>query len=171
MADLLSPEKGDPCGVRGSVSVLMVMILPAMLIATALAIDIGMVAWARAAAQAAADLAALAAVQEIDLDLLAQGKRRLIEDIAVDRAHAVVRDNIARSGPALGPASQVAITVLVLNPGEDGAVTHPRDGKRLSDPTVCVTVETRTWLPLLSAMGHGLVVGAHADASVVERRR
>jgi len=152
------------------VSAITALALPAMILAAGLVTDAGMVIWVKACAQSAADLAALAAVQEIDLDKLALGERWLVEPIALERAVSVARDNLARGGEALD-ADNAVVRVLVFNMKEGETVFHPGDRRPLRDPTVCVTIEVKARLPFLSPIKVLGAVFAHADASVVERRR
>lgn len=155
---------------RGSVSVITVLAVPAMILAAGLAVDAGVVIWARTVAQSAADLAALAAVQEIDLDRLASGERWLVAHLAIDRAEDVARDNLARGGESLG-AQGAVVRVRVFNVREGETERHPGDGRLLRDPTVCVTVETTPRLAFLSGVRKPETIAAHADASVVARKK
>ncbi len=155
---------------KGAVAAITVLALPVMILAAGLVIDAANVVWARAAAQSAADLAALAAVQELDLDRLARGERWLTEHLAVARAREVAVDNLSRAGEALG-AGNAGIRVRVYNVRQGETVVHQDDGRPLGDPTVCVTLELRARLPFLSAVNAPVVIRAHADASVVERKR
>ncbi|MGE5485159.1 MAG: pilus assembly protein TadG-related protein [Ignavibacteriales bacterium] len=147
-----------------------VLAVPAMILAAGLVVDAGAVIWAKAVAQSAADLAALAAVQEIDLDRLASGERWLVEPDAMKRAVDVARDNLARGGGALGAESAV-VRVRVFNMSEGETERHHGDGRLLRDPTVCVTVEVRPRLVFLSPLKKPETITAHADASVVARRK
>jgi Flp pilus assembly protein TadG len=143
--------------------------LPAMLVAAGLAVDVGMTVWARAVAQSAADLAALAGVQELDLDLLARGERRLMTGPAVARARDVALRNVIAAGGALGPSS-AGVDVRVFNVPVGEVFPHPGDGRPMRDPTVCVTVTLRPRLPVLALFRGPDTVTAHADASVLEKK-
>ncbi|NPV70825.1 MAG: hypothetical protein HPY55_09310 [Firmicutes bacterium] len=157
-------------GERGSVSATLALTFPVLLVAVSLVTDAGVAVWARAVAQASADLAALAAVQEIDLDRLARGERSLVEGAAVARARAVAIDNLNRAVAGLGPIFEVSVDVCVYNPESGGTVVHQRDGRRLRDPTVCVTTGLQATVPSLAAGWRRIAVSAHADASVVEKK-
>ena len=156
---------------RGSVSVLTILVLPVLLASSAFAVDVGLMAWLRGTAQAAADLGALAGVQEIDVVRLARGERWINEGAAMARAKEVALENLTRNVKTLDPSREVVVKTRVFNLPDGEAAVHPGNGRVLKDPTVCVTIEVSTRLPFLSLVRRNVAVVVHADASVVQKSR
>jgi Flp pilus assembly protein TadG len=155
-------------GEGGGAALLTVLAMPALLLAFGLIVDASQFIWARGAVQAAADLAALAAIQEIDLEALAAGERRIVVEQATDRGREVALDNMSRAGSMLD-VENATIEVVVYNTPDGASLVHVRDGRQLRDPTVCVSITVRPRLALLGRMEQA-AVRAHADASVMEKR-
>lgn len=150
---------------RGSASVWFVLVLPVALLALGLVLDVGRLVVVRAHAQAAADFAGLAAVQELDLDRLGRGERWLRAGDAERVARAWVVDNLRHGlGEEVALASETRIAVI--NAGEEAPRRHPWTGRTLRDPTVAV--ETAVPVRLRFVPGRPQVrVTVRADASVV----
>jgi len=127
--------------------------------------SLGQVIWYRHIAYQAADLGALAGVQALDLDQLAQGRLHLLAGEASAKALEYARENILLN---LGSLSQgLDVQVHVINP-EGAAASDPITGRVINHPTVCVVLR----LPV--TLRAGVVywtqeINAHADASVVPR--
>lgn len=151
---------------RGAAAVLVVLFLPCLLASLALALDVGALLVARAQMRAAADMGALAGVQDLDYDLLAQGLIVIRSADAVRDAREWVLANL--EGRAFIEPGTVRVVVAVLNTEGAGAVSCPVTGRLLEWPTVCVKVEAMARLPFLPALGL-VKVSIHADASVVGR--
>ncbi|MEW6523099.1 MAG: pilus assembly protein TadG-related protein [Bacillota bacterium] len=155
---------------RGAVAAMVILLLPAFTALLALVADLGLVLHARAALRASADLAALAGVQELDLEALAQGEPRLLPDVAMTVANTYARANISKQlGNAAGQVLQVKVDVYNASAREP--LVHDRTGRLLEAPTVCV----RLTLPLRLVLATRIMgrseyrVEAHADAAVVRR--
>src|SRR5690606_8648028 len=71
---------------RGAVAALVALVLPVLILSAGLVVDVAYLFWMRAALQATADFAALAGAQNIDLEALAQGERRLLVEQAAGDA-------------------------------------------------------------------------------------
>ncbi len=99
----------------GAAMTLVVLFLPCLLVASALVLDAGALLLARACLAAAADMGALAGVQGLDYERLAEGDIVIKEAEAAADAEAWVRDNLA--GRAFLEAGSVVVAVEVLNPG------------------------------------------------------
>jgi uncharacterized membrane protein len=156
---------------RGGVAALVVVSLPVLLIVLALVVDAGTIFWARASLAAAADLAALAALQELDFEALARGQPRLVEAAAAAVARAWSLENVAaRLGTR--SAERLEVRVTVYNGSTDQPLPHATSGRVLTVPTVCVHLRLPVRLPVAGLIMPGLsaVAQAHADAAVVPRR-
>ncbi len=153
---------------RGATAALVALFLPCLVAAVALIIDAGALLVARAQMAAAADMGALAGVQDLDYDLLASDGRLLVlEEPARADAEAWVRGNL--EGRAFIAPETVSVAVTVCNPGSGVAEpVCPVTGRLLTDPTVCVLVRAEARLPFLPGLGP-VGVSVHADASVVGR--
>jgi len=150
---------------RGAAAVLVALFLPCLVLAVALAVDVGALLLARAELQAAADMGALAGVQDLDWDLLAEGVLFIRPEDARADAETWVRANLNGS-PFLESAS-LAVVVTVINPAEEPAAC-PVTGRKVTRPTVCVLVRAGVRLPFLPR-ADPLTVNVHADAAVVGR--
>ncbi|MCL6581720.1 MAG: hypothetical protein K6U08_08935 [Firmicutes bacterium] len=155
-------------GERGAVAALVALFLPCLLAAAALVLAVGALLVARAQLRAAADMAALAGVQDLDWDLLAQGVVYLREEEATADALAWLRANL--DGRAFLEEGRAEAFVRVLNTvdptGSPVPAACPVTGRTLDAPTVCVLVRAEVRLPLLPGP---VTVSVHADASVVGR--
>jgi hypothetical protein len=125
----------------------------------------GQVLYCRQMAYRAADLAALAAVQSLDLGALAEGVLRIVPEEASTVASGYARANL----PDLsrGTGSDLQVEVEVLNPDPQGK-HDPVTGQLHGYATVCVRL--RFTVPLrLGPLAWRQSIAAHADASVVPR--
>lgn len=159
---------GDRRAERGSIAVFLVVTLPLLIMLAGSVIDIGMLFCANSLAYAAADMAALAAVQDLDLQMLAEGKRQIMPDAARRDAEAFLATNILKNWPGLAP-EDIAVAVTVYNVEGGGDDRHAFNGRHLSDPTVCVRVSFPVKLRFISAFAGTVSARAHADASVVRK--
>lgn len=149
----------------GAVLVLVVAVLPVLVAAMALVVETGRLFVLARWVQAAADLGALAGAQEVDLERLAVGERCLDEERARKEAERVTEDNLRDLGGVVGSSR---VRVYVINVA-DGPSPHPLTGRLIRDPTVSVWVEVT--VPVrLAWWTRDVCLGAHADASVVEKR-
>ncbi|MDQ7793022.1 MAG: pilus assembly protein TadG-related protein [bacterium] len=153
----------------GAALVITILMLPVLLLSLALVADAGMLMLARQLAHTAADMAALAACQELDPDRLDRGE--LVLDPA--RARAVARnyamDNLRSAFPGIDLTEDVVVTVGVHNPNPSAPGRDQVTGRELLHPTVCVTIDVAVPLRLFPVPGGRVWVWAHADASVVIR--
>lgn len=157
------------CGQRGGVATLVVLFLPCLLAGAALVIDGGVLLVSRAQVAAAADMGALAGVQDLDFERLAEGTVYILPGQAIADAEAWVAANL--EGLAFIERDSLVLTVTVCNPetGEGGGgLRCPVTGRALSSPTVCVVVRAAVRLPFLPR-AVPVTVRVHADASVVGR--
>lgn len=155
---------------QGAVLVLVVLLLPLLVLAAGLVADLGMLFYARHLAYAAADLGALAGVQDVDLDRLAGGERWIKEGPARRDAEEWTRKNLEANFPGKGAGRRAMVKVEVYNPAPG---RHSRDGftgRMIGDPTVCVVVHLPLRLQFLSVLVPEVELTVHADASVVEKR-
>ena len=145
--------------------VLLVVFLPVLVAVMALMAETGRLFVVARRVQAAADLGALAGAQEVDLERLAEGERYLDEGRARTQAERLTRENLRDLG---GAAANAGLQVYVINVAT-GPAAHPRTGRLIRDPTVSVWVEVTVPLYLIGWRSE-VTLGAHADASVVEKR-
>lgn len=151
---------------RGSISVLVVIWLPLILVCAALVTDLGRAIVARGRIQAASDFAALAAVQNVDLDRLYEGVPVLLEDRAIDDAVNWAQQNLYASLPRINANDRVLVEPSVYNGSHTSPLVNRRTGRVINDPTVSVCVEVPwstkgSWLPircLLRAIGDASVM-------------
>ncbi|PZN07864.1 MAG: hypothetical protein DIU69_10965 [Bacillota bacterium] len=149
----------------GSVAVWFVLVLPVVLLALGLSLDVARIVVARAQAQAAADLAGLAAAQELDLERLSRGEPWLRPVEAERVARSWIADNL-RLGLGEQLAGAAETRVVVVNATDDAPASHPWTGRLLREPTVAV--ETIVPLQLRFVPGRPQVrIAVRADASVV----
>lgn len=148
----------------GAVLVLVVAFIPVLVAVMALVLETGRLFVLARWAQAAADLGALAGVQEVDLERLADGERYVDEERARLAAERITRDNLRDLGGVVGSSH---VQVYVINVA-GGPTTHPRTGRLIRDPTVSVWVEVSAPVHLVW-WTREVHLAAHADASVVEK--
>lgn len=156
-------------GQRGAVLALVIVFLPCLAAGVALVVDAGTLFVARSDLQAAADMGALAGVQDLDYDLLAGGDVVIKEADALRDAGAWVTANL--TGRVFIDPASLRVVVAVRNTGAGvwgSVVTCPVTGRVLEYPTVCVSVTADVRLPFFSWFGP-VTVSVHADASVVGR--
>lgn len=158
--------KGRRRGESGAVAALVALFLPSLLAALGLVADLGALLVARAELSAAADLGALAAVQDLDLELLAEGELFLEAESARRDAEAWVRANLS-AATFIDPDS-IEVEVTTLNTAGWRAPACPVTGRTVEWPTVCVLVTARARLPFALGLSSVRMV-VHADASVVGR--
>lgn len=140
------------------------LFIPVLLAALTAILSLAQIMHLRQLAYQAADLAALAGVQCLDLERLAVGQLELEPESAITSALAYASRNLAAAGlDASGPI----IDVRVLSPTEDG-LPDPITGKIHQYPTVCVTVSFQGSFRF-GPVAWTQVIRAHADASVVPR--
>ncbi|MDP2871754.1 MAG: hypothetical protein Q8P31_04370 [Bacillota bacterium] len=150
---------------RGAAIAAAVLFLPALLAVMAALFSLGQVVWYRHIAYQAADLGALAGVQALDLDQLAQGKLHLLTGEATARASEYAWENIVL---ALGPLPPgLDVQVHVINPAGADA-SDPITGRVIEYPTVCVVLRFPVNLRV-GPVQWTQDINAHADASVVPR--
>lgn len=152
-------------GERGSATLMTVLLLPLLVLVLGAVFDLGLLRRGAARVSAAADLAALVAVNDQDHAALAQrGELRLAQD-----AESVARDYLERNLAPLG--ASLAATAGDIAAAADIAVfpeggTDPRDGRTYESPTVRVFAEAPLRTGLLRAiLGPTVVVRAHAAAA------
>jgi len=152
---------------RGAALVITVLLLPVILLSLALVADVGLLLLARQRAQGAADIAALAASQEVQLPLLARGEVALDEASARARAAEYVTLNLTAAFPGMHLARDAIVEVHVYNPTPGQPERDRVTGREILHPTVCVVIEFRVPMWFLRVSGGGVWIQVHADASVV----
>jgi len=150
---------------RGAAGLLTVLFLPALVGSLLAVVALGQTILARHLVTHAADLGALAGVQALDLDTLAQGRMVLIPEEARARSREYVMYNLSLTFPEAGP--EATIETEVIDP--EGSVRRdPVTGRVHEWPTVCVLVSMRIPIGVGPFRGYA-DIQAHADASVVPR--
>jgi hypothetical protein len=116
--------------------------------------------------RAAADMGALAGVQDLDYRALAEGEVLIVPEKARADAEAWVRANL-EDLTLIEPGS-LEVVVTVINLSGERAPSCPVTGRRVRHPTVCVLVQALVRLPFTVSLGP-VRVSVHADAAVVGR--
>lgn len=150
---------------RGAAALLVVIWLPVLLAVTSLAVNLGRILVDRSRLQSAADLAALAAVQSVDWDALAEGEIRLVPELAEMAARDYSRENLER----LMDREAKEVRVWVINGSVDDPAPHPVTGDDLEYPTVVVRIDVDRPASVLGAALGSFTLSAEADASVRPR--
>lgn len=153
---------------RGGVLPLLAIFLPLVVIVLALAADAGILLAARGTVYAVADVAALAGAQELDLDRLARGEQYILPARGSFHARSVAWRNLAANGLLRG---NTRVEAAVINASPRSPRPHPWNGLLLTDPTVVVGIRVGVPSHFLSGVWRKVPVMAHADASVLPRRR
>lgn len=157
---------GERGAERGAVIAWVALSLPLLLVCLSLVADVGRWFIRKSTVVAIADLAALAGVQELDLERLAAGERYLVVDQARVQAIQTATINLERNALA---GSVNGIRAEVLNASATSPLHHPVTGRVLVDPTVFVEIRVRGPALITSLIGAGMEVSARADASVIPR--
>lgn len=159
-----------PWGQRGAALALSVLFLPLWLALATIAIDVAYIMWVHAGIRAAADLGALAAAQNLDLEALAQGDPEIIPEEAHRDARQWIMDNLRQQRSTAPWAEKADIRVWVLN-GKPGApLQHPLTGRIITDPTVAVEVSLPARVFLVPRKLGEIPLKVRADASVMGRK-
>jgi len=145
------------------------LVLPVLILSAGLVVDVAYLFWMRAALQATADFAALAGAQNIDLEALAQGERRLLVEQAAGDARHWARLNLA-AHPATARYQDTAEVDVVVTNAQPGVPARQRwSGRLLTDPTVSVRVSLRVEPFLVRSVLPEVEVAALADAALLEK--
>ncbi|EKP93805.1 MULTISPECIES: Tad domain-containing protein [Thermaerobacter] len=152
----------DPQG--GAVGAAFLLLLPVILAALGLVLDGSRLVLTRAHAQAVADFASLAGVQEVDEEALARGEPALRAGAAAATARLWAESGLRR---AFGEevARRAVIEVVVINGSPSQPRRHPWSGRRVEEPTVGVRLVVPVALAWRPAAGAVRLTVA-ADASV-----
>lgn len=166
-AEAKDKAKAKAKAIKGGVTLLVALYLPVCILAMGMVFDLGLAFVVRQTAQAACDMGALAAVQELDWDQLAEGIL-VIDTVAARRQGADI--TFANLAPLVrkGLITEPVISIAVNNPvgGADDFGTE--------EPAVTVeaSMTVRTfflrWLPGLAS---GIPMTVRAEARCVERTR
>ncbi|HEY8449696.1 MAG TPA: pilus assembly protein TadG-related protein [Bacillota bacterium] len=149
---------------------LVALAMPVLLLAAGLVVDIAYLFWMQAQLQAAADMGALAGAQNVDLEALARGERRLIPSSAAEDARRWALDNLAANLPtALAGAKPVEVAVEVYNAAPEAPRRQRWSGRVLTEPTVSVRVSLTVPTLLLGWLVPEVPLAAMADASLLEK--
>jgi Flp pilus assembly protein TadG len=147
---------------EGLVAVSFALFLPVALILLSLVMDVAWISIVRTQLQIAVDFGALAAVQDLDLELLANGRCELLVDSATATALAYAWENL-ETGIASGNLSTCQVSCDVYNPGNHGFHGPPYT---VQYPIVCMHASISLRSPITSL---ARTVTAHADASLMPR--
>lgn len=154
---------------RGAVAAMVVLALPVLLLTSALVVDVAYWFLVRASLQSAADLAALAAAQNVDLTALAQGERQILPEPARREARQWVYDNLQSNRVTAQLLDRVDVTVRVYNPQPEAPVRHEFSGRLLYDPTVTVQLLIDAPTFLAGMVVSSVPIRVLADASLLEK--
>ena len=161
--------KGGLSNDKGSISTLLVIFLPVLLLIMALVIDVGLLATARNNLQAAADMGALAAAQNLDLKELQVGEIVILEKEAIKDGKLWTEENLFRNLPNLIECDETIVKVKVYNGSADRFMYDQYSGRRLEDPTVCIVIEASHKFYFIHGVFGKQKIIVHADASVLKR--
>ncbi|REJ38400.1 MAG: hypothetical protein DIU84_00205 [Bacillota bacterium] len=154
---------------QGAVAALVALALPVLILSAGLVIDVAYLFWMRTAVQAAADFAALAGAQNVDLEALAQGQRLLlVEEAAADARH-WARLNLAAHPATAGYQDAALVEVVVTNAAPGAPARQRWTGRLLTDPTVSVRISLRVRPFLIRSLVPEVEVSALADAALLEK--
>ncbi len=156
---------------RGAAAALVICMLPVLVITMAFAVDLGLLVWYRFTLMDVADLSALAGVQELDLEALADGEPRLLSGEATAAAVDYARANVqARLGATA--LNALEMHVQIYNGSEDSPLIHAHCGRELIHPTVCLQLSLPVPFVLVGHLSgrEDIRVTAHADAAAVWRQ-
>lgn len=151
---------------RGAVALEVVLFLPAVIALVAILLNLGIIFLTKYRLQTAVDLGALAAVQDVDLEALADGRRVLLVDQARKDATDITLRNLGYLGSALNEAQ---VSVAVHNVDKPVRERDDWTGKTIEEPTVCVRAQAPGWGMTLALASLKVRLEVHADASVLER--
>ncbi len=150
---------------RGAAVLLVVLWLPVLLAGLSLVVNLGHILVSRSRLQAAADMAALAAVQSVDWDAMMEGEVRLVRDLAEANA----RDYAVANLQSLLDREPEELEVWVINAAPGAPGNHPLTGSPLEYPTVVVRVSARGPGLWLGGDAGAFTLRAEADASLRPR--
>lgn len=150
---------------RGAVAVCLVLFMPVMVLLASLVLDLGNMLFVKQALSCAADMAALAGAQEVDLEKLWAGRRVLREGDAEARAGEAARLNVLWNLSRLPGVSELQVVSRAMNGSDQLAIGDE------FDPTVCVELRLPVGLRFFRSGSGKITLRAHAHASVLERRR
>ncbi len=153
----------------GGVAALVALFLPVMVLAAGFVLDLGLVFAVRQMAYGAADLAALAAVQDLDLDRLALGELFLVAEAARRDARAYALNNLRSNLPGTDVDATAQVAVEVYNPEPGHPLRHRVTGRRLATPTVSVAISLPVHTYFLAPLAREIPIRVRADASVVRK--
>lgn len=152
---------------RGGVAALVIVALPVLVFMLGLVVDMAYLFTVRTVMQNAADMAALAAAQNVDLPALAMGERRLLNAPALHDAEQWGRSNLERHPLTRGLPARVVADVYNASP--DAPLRHRTSGRRLHDPTVSVRIELTAPLFFARMIVPEVALQVMADASVLQK--
>jgi len=144
--------------------------LPVWLALATIVIDVAYIMWVHAGMRAAADLGALAAAQNLDLEKLAEGDPEIIPHEADKDARQWIKDNLQQQRATAPFAERADIRVWVLNGKPDAPLQHPLTGRTITDPTVAVEVSLPARVLLVPRKLGEIPLTVRADASVMGRK-
>lgn len=146
---------------------LVILAMPALVLSAGFVLDYGLLFLIRQELQAVADMAALAGVQEVDLEALSRGERRFLPAAPRARAAECARLNLAALDRPWLVAERTEVETTVYEPEPEDPLFHHGDRRLLTDPTLCVVIRARVKPPFLSIWHRELEIEVHADASVL----
>lgn len=162
----LLPAVKRSVGEKGSITVMVALFLPVAMLLLSLLILEGEIFLVKAKLQNTADMAALAAVQELDMDKLIDGEI-VIREEAMDIANIYGEMNIVAAF-SKETASQARIVTWVLNGSDTEPVKHPLTGENVQEARVLVEVSLPWSINYLTDRAE-LVITSTAEAAVRTR--
>lgn len=152
---------------KGGVSLLVALYLPICILAVGMVFDLGLAFVVRQTAQTACDMGALAAVQELDWDQLAEGIVVINTVAARQQAADVTFANLA---PVVrkGLITEPVISIAVSNPAGGAGDTGTGEPAVMVEASMTVRTFFLRWLPGLTG---GIPMTVRAEARCVERTR
>ncbi|MBE3519147.1 MAG: Tad domain-containing protein [Firmicutes bacterium] len=158
-------ERAKERAMKGGVTLLVALYLPICILAMGMVFDLGLAFVVRQTAQAACDMGALAAVQELDWDKLAEGMVVINPAAARQQAADITFTNLA---PLVrkGLVTEPVISATVSNPS--GGAGGAGEGEPAVMVQASMTVRTffLRWLP---GLARGIPITVRAEARCVER--
>ncbi len=161
-------QKGYGLGNQeGSAAIMVVLLLPVMIMIMGLVVDLGILVMYRGIAQSAADLGALAAAQNLNVERLEAGVIEINVKEAKADAIRWVEHNMHLNMPHLRTDSALDIFVEVYNVSSERPTYHRFTGRLIDDPTVCVLVKFPHQFLFFLKNVQDYEISLHSDASVV----
>ena len=159
----------SPADERGQVALYAILLFPVLTLVLALVLAVGSLESTRTRLRAQLDMAALTAVQALDVQALARGEPPRLQEAEAERlARRYLALNLAATTDLLvASPSEIAAAAEVSVSNAPG--TDPITGAGTSAPTVSIRVSAPARIPLLGLAGISPVVTLTVDGSASAR--